>query len=449
MGVALAPAATPSPPLVDAVDAESENGRLVALVLAGYPVAWAVGLGPVVFPMAAFFMVIRLIRRRPLRIPPGTIMLALFLVLVLASVLQVNSPGRVGIWVLRTSWYASALVTWVYLARNTGEHSRRIIVWSLIATWAMTILGGYAAILLPDLSWSTPVAAVLPGALSGDEFVRDMIRPRLAEVQLFYPDIRLNRPAAPYAYTNAWGSSVALLTPFVLAALQDRRLRIPRWVVVLALLAGLVPFYYALNRGAWLTLGLGVLYGVARYSRVNRNLVPLATLAVLGVLGLAVATGTGVLNTAISQLETRSADSNETRANIYVETIQHSAESPLIGFGTPRTNPSNPSGPPLGTHGQLWAIMFAHGYVAVALYLGFFLFSFFRAQGRDPITHWSKVALGIGLLQIPIYGHLPTQLFIMVTAAAMAVWPSDSIGPAPAIAGRGSPAVPALEAGLS
>ncbi len=405
----------------------SGDGRLAAVVLAGYPLAWAVGLGPAVFVVAACFMALWLMHHRPLLIPPRTILFALFLVLVLTSVVQVNSPGRIGTWALRTSWYASALIMWVFLARQTSVKARRLIIHSLIAAWVMTVAGGLAAMVAPDLSWSTPLSFVLPGVIADDEFVRDLLEPRLAEVQTFYPDIRLNRPAAPYAYTNAWGSSLALLTPFLLATLQEPRLRLPRWSVVMALLIGSVPFYYALNRGAWLTLGLGIVYGIVRYAIVNRRLMPIVVLAAVGILSLVVATGTGVLDTAIDQLETRSGDSNETRAGIYLETIEYSARSPLIGFGTPRPNPSDPSGPPLGTHGQLWAVMLAHGYVAAALYVGFFLLAFLRARGRDPVRHWAKVALAIGLLQIPIYGHLPTQLFVMITAAAVAAWPADAL----------------------
>jgi hypothetical protein len=412
------------------VEPVSGDGRLVALILAGYPFAWVLGLGPAVFMVAACFMVLWLIRHRPLLVPPGTILLAMFLVLVLASIIEVDSPGRAGVWFLRASWYASALITWVFLARQTSVGARRLIVYSLIAAWVLTIVGGWAALVAPDLSWSSPLSSVLPGALADDEFVKDLIEPSVAEVQTFYPDTRLNRPAAPYAYTNAWGSSMALLTPFMLVALQDRRLRLPRWLVGGALLLGLVPFYLALNRGAWLTLGVGLVYGIARWAIVKRRLVPILVLAGLGVVAALAVTSTGLIDNATERLEVRTSASNETRASVYLETIRHSADSPLIGFGTPRENPSNPSGPPLGTHGQLWAVMFAHGYLAAGLYVGFFVYAFVRARGRDPLTHWAKVVLAIGLLQFPIYGHLPTQLFVMITAAAVAIWPPDALGPA-------------------
>lgn len=407
----------------------SGTGSLYAVVIAGYPIAWATGFAPVLFAAVALLMVVWLIRYRPLRVPAGTISFGLFLVLVAASVIQVDSTRRLALWGLRTSWYLAALISFVYLARQTSRAARLRIVRAMILLWAVTIIGGYGALLLPDLTWQTPMSIVLPGSISSDDFVRDLIVPRLSEIQTFWNGIRLNRPAAPYPYTNAWGSSVALLTPFVLAALQDRRIGLPRWTVVAMLIIGLVPFYFALNRGAWLTLVVGVVYSGLRSAFVNRQPVPLMIITLVAVTGLVVALNTGVLETAMSQLDTRAADSNETRVNIYLETIRQSADSPLLGYGTPRPNPTNPTGPPLGTHGQMWAVMFAHGFLAMALYLLFFVHGFVRSAGRGAVGHWAKVSLLIGLLQLPIYGHLPVQLFIMMGAVAMAGWPDDALGP--------------------
>lgn len=407
----------------------SGTGSLYAAIIAGYPVAWAIGFGPFLFPAIAVLMVVWLIRYRPLRVPAGSISFALFLVLVAASVIQVDSPGRLWLWGLRTSWYVAALISFAYLARQTSPKARLRIIRAMILLWTAAVIGGYGAILAPNLTWPTPISLALPSSVASDDFVRDLIIPRTSEIQTFWNGVRLNRPAAPFPYTNTWGSSVALLTPFVLAALQDRRIGLPRWTVVAMLTIGLVPFYVALNRGAWLTLVVGITYGGLRSAFVNRRPMPLLMVTLVAVAGLVMALNTGVLDTAMTQLDTRSADSNETRANIYLETIEQSAESPMIGFGTPRPSPSNPTGPPLGTHGQMWAIMFAHGYLALALYLLFFLYGFARGDGKGVVGHWAKVSLLIGLLQLPIYGHLPMQLFIMMGAVVMATWPEDSLGP--------------------
>ncbi len=416
--------ATPSP------TAGSGDGRLFTFMIGGYPLAWALGFAPIIWVASAALMVLWLMRNRPIQVPPGTILYALFLIVVGSSIIQITSFGKMAVWVLRASWYVSGLVAWLYLIRQTAPEARVKIIRSFIVLWIATVVGGYAAIVVPELAWRTPLAAVLPGVIASQEFVSDLINPRVAEIQVFpWTGVVLNRPAAPYAYTNGWGSSMALLTPFVIGALQEPRLRIARWKVVLMLAAAMVPFYVALNRGAWLTLGVGLVYGIVRYSLVNRKILPILIMVGLGFFGTVGALSTGVLNTAIEQLETRSEDSNETRGNLYVETIRYTAESPLIGFGSTRTNPSNPAGPPLGTHGQLWSVMFAHGYLGLILYTGFFIFGFVRARGRSPVANWARVTLLIGLLQLPIYGHLPVQLFIMIAAVAISAWPSDALQP--------------------
>jgi len=213
---------------------------------------------------------------------------------------------------------------------------------------------------------------------------------------------------------------MALTTPFAFAAWQNKRIGIPKPVIAVLLAAACVPFYYALNRGAWLTLGLGIVYGMTRYAYIRRDPRPFYALAALVVVGTGIVVGTGVLDGALSQLEVRAGDSNETRSTLYVETIRQALRSPMIGYGSPLPNPVNPSGPPLGTHGQLWSIMFAHGIFAAIFYCLFFAQGFLTAKATNPVSHWSKVCLLIGLIQIPLYGHLPHQLFIMMGALVLA-----------------------------
>lgn len=411
-------------PVSHADEAATHTGRAFAVLMAGYPAAWALGLAPVYYLMVAVPMTLWLIRNRPTRVPRGTILFVLFLMIVGASFIQLNSLGRVAIYALRTSWYVAALITYLYLGRHEGLDAARQVIRSLVALWVLVVFFGYLAVLVPELAWSTPVLKVLPGFLAENEFINQLVRPQVSEIQVFrFEGVTLYRPAGPFAYTNAWGSSFALLTPFMFAAFHDhRRIGIPRPVLVFLLLAGLVPFYVALNRGSWLTLGAGLAYGTVRYAAIKRNPLPIIALAGAVMIGAMVAVTTGVLDTATEQLETRSADSNETRSTLYVETIKQAANSPLIGYGSTRVNPANPSGPPLGTHGQFWAVLFAHGYLGVGLFVGFFAAGFLRNRPVEPIPHWAKVSLFIGLLQLPIYGHLPHQLFIMVGAVAISAW---------------------------
>jgi hypothetical protein len=375
--------------------------------------------------MLALPMGLWLLRHRPIRVAPGTGWFALFLVVVGLSAVGLDSPGSAAVAGLRASWYGAALVAYLYLARHRGAGAARRLVRAMVALWVLVVAGGYLSILTPELGWATPVAGMLPDSLAANDLVDRLLNPLVSETQVFrYADVVLHRPAAPFAFTNAWGSSFALLTPFVVAAIHDRRIGLPRVVLVPLLVAGLVPLSVALNRGSWLTLGLGLAYGAVRLARLRRDLRPLLLASLVVLAGLALASLTGVLDRSFEQLETRSADSNETRASLYLETITTAAQSPLIGHGSTRPSVTNPDGPPLGTHGQLWAVLFAHGYLGALLYVGFFASAFVRARSSEPVQHWAKVSLFIGLLQLPIYGHLPHQLFIMVGAAAMACWPT-------------------------
>ncbi len=409
---------------------EGHDGALFAWLLAGYPVAWAIGLGLVHHLVLAAAMVAWLTVNRPLRLARGTGLLGLFVLVVGFSAVGLGSVGSAAMFVLRLGWYVAALVCWLYLARHRGPASGVRVVRAFVVLWIFVVIGGWLSVLTPELSWSTPLAQVLPGVLADNDLIARFLRPGVSEIQVFsYQDVTLYRPAAPFPYTNGWGSAMAMLTPFAIAATQDRRIGIPRPVMIALLVAALVPFTVALNRGSWLTLGLGLTYGAIRWARRNRDPRPLVALGLLVAIGLAVATVTGAAQSATDALATRSADSNETRSGLYVETLTEVTRSPLIGYGSTQPSATNPNGPPLGTHGQLWAVIFAHGYLGAVLYVGFFVAALVRARSIEPAQHWAKVALLIGLLQLPIYGHLPHQLFIMVGAAAVALWP-DRAGPA-------------------
>lgn len=406
------------PPAVQAIP-DTYPGWAYVAMLVGYPLAWMAGLGPAIWLAAAWPMLLWLTRRRStLRIPDGFILWVLFLMMAGASVVQVNSAGRAATYLLRTGWYVAAGVTLLYLVNQPTVRMIRLIVKSLIFLWFVGVLFGYAAMLFPRFGWSGPIGSFLPGVITSNDFVSDLINPRLAEVQNF-GSLTLGRPAAPYPYTNSWGSTFAVLVPFVLAVVQDKRMGFPRPVLLGMLAVSIPPFIVALNRGAWLTLGVGLIYGFVRFARKRQSWKIVKGLAVLLAIGLVLAVVTGLAGSVRGQLDTRSEDSNEARLSIYTETIDAVSDSPIIGYGTPRENPENPDQAPLGTHGQLWFVLFSHGFIAAAMFTLFFVQAFLRYTADTVVAHWAKVALFIGLIQLPIYGHLPQQLFILMSAVAV------------------------------
>ncbi len=420
---------TRAPITLEAQKAKPLQGYQYAAMMAGYPIAWVLGLAPAIFPAIAAFMIIALMRSRPLKVHPGTLTFALFIVVVAASIVGVNTPARLALWIMRASWYLAAFIAYVYLAQPTGWRARRATIRALIFLWLVTVSLGAAALMFPTLTLPSVAQQFLPGFVRSSEFIRDLTEPRLAEVQIFWNGVQLNRPAGPYSYTNAWGSAVAMLTPFAIAGLQDRRIGVPRWLIWFGFAVGSVPFLLALNRGAWLSLIIGLSYGFFWVWLRSGRIITILSVATVVVIGIVAAVALGVVEAAAEQLSVRADDSNATRLIILSESISETLRSPFIGHGTPLPSKINPDGPPLGTHGQLWAVMFAHGFIAAALYVFFFVTGFLRSRPQSIVAHWAKVSLLVGLIQIPFYGHLPVRLFIMVGATAIALWPDDALGP--------------------
>lgn len=77
--------------------------------------------------------------------------------------------------------------------------------------------------------------------------------------------------------------------------------------------------------------------------------------------------------------------------------------------------------PPAGTHGQVWMVLFSHGFVGLALFLGVLLW-----MTRKTLS-WSgmegAVATGIlvaGIVESFYYGTLGAGLFITMVIGALA-----------------------------
>ena len=154
------------------------------------------------------------------------------------------------------------------------------------------------------------------------------MHPAFAQVQNFlgYP---IGRPKAPFVYTNDWGSVYALLCPLFFALwLQDPRRRLRGYAI---LAVSLVPVFVSLNRGLWLSLGVGLLYAGTRPGPVGAF--ARKALASLVLIGLAL-----VLFTPLSTLvqdRANTGHSNEGREYIYSQTFDAVKRSPLIGYGGP------------------------------------------------------------------------------------------------------------------
>src|SRR5699024_65109 len=97
---------------------------------------------------------------------------------------------------------------------------------------------------------TTPLSRVMPGGLLRNELVRELVMPRLAEVQdPWGAEEPFVRPAAPFPYTNSWGMAYALLTPLMMLVWTRMRSRGGRVLLALGMVVSVYPAAQTSNRG--------------------------------------------------------------------------------------------------------------------------------------------------------------------------------------------------------
>lgn len=374
-------------------------GWPIALAIAGWPAWWALGVTNVVFPLCAVPLAWQLSRRRGVRVPPGFWMWALFLVLVAVSVfaIDVDLPGagmsegvgRYFAFGFRFLNYLALTVMLLFVGNCTEEElpRRRLIRWLGILGVATVVLGSLSLV-APDFGYVAPSAHVLPGWTQAD----GSAVVRLAQMQPVLGDVS-PRPAAPFAYTNAWGNNLSLLLVWLVVGwgvLGSGRRRLAMY----ALLAlSVVSLVFSLNRAVWLGIGLAVVLVTVRLAL--RGLVRALAVLVL----LLTVTSVAVAATPLgSMVEARFATphSNEVRGSLLGSAVDAATQSPVIGFGSTRTTLGSDAsiaiGPSeacprcgarnIGSTGQLTLLLISQGFLGVVLYLGFLLGSVWRYR-RD------------------------------------------------------------------
>lgn len=404
-------------------------GWILPALFLGFPLWWILGVAHVAGIAFGAVAAVHLALRQRLRAPPGFGLWVLFLVWVVASSVMLGWPPRSPVsFVFRALSYTAAGLLLLYVF-NLDQH-RVPAAWIadvLARFWIVLIGFGLAALILPSRGIMSVLELVLPPRLLADPFLFEIVHPNLAQHQTFlgYP---VPRPAAPFVYTNNWGSAVALLTPFfviryVLSSVPRRR-NLGRILAGIAI----VPVVFSLNRGLWLSLAVGLLYAGLRYARRGRLFA--AQAIVLAFVGIGLVAYLSPLQGLVSdRLDV--GHSNDSRTTLYAEVAERVQASPLFGYGAPE-NVEIPGRrlPPVGTQGQFWMVLFSHGIVGAGLFVGWFLSTFRRTLGGDdPITFWANVTLLIAIVQLPFYGMLPTQLLIIVTAAALALRALDRTAP--------------------
>ncbi|MFT7648112.1 MAG: hypothetical protein ACI8Y4_002862 [Candidatus Poriferisodalaceae bacterium] len=388
-------------------------GWLVPLLLTGFPLWWALGLGELIFPIAGFAMAISLARTGPVLVPRQFGLYALFVVAVAASGLMLDRPSAALGWLTRLGQYAGVGMILPYVLTNrayiTPERLLRALTW----LWIASVTGGVVALIVGPLSFPTPLSFILPSGIAENPFVREQVHPSFADVDGFLGFTSI-RPKAPFTYTNGWGAALGLLFPVAVYA-SVRNIGVPRPLVAASLFLGAAPIVMSLNRGLWLSIIAGIAYGSLLVARRygSRHI---AVMLIAATVAAAIISVSPLGSLVTQRIDTGHSD--EDRAELYVEVIDELKNSPFLGFGGPR---QSEHGPPLGTHGQLWIVLFSNGLIGAALYFGFMGSVLIEtAGGRTEAELVAHTVLTVGAIQVFFYGHVPQQLAILFCAMSVA-----------------------------
>ncbi|OZM70336.1 ligase [Amycolatopsis antarctica] len=387
----------------------------IDVLLWGFPVYWLLGLTPFMVILMAAVMGVLLVVRRGLTIVPGIAPWLAFVTWAVPCALMLDSGLRLVGYAQRTSNYLAIAVILLYVV-NAREHlTTRRIIGGLTLLWVTVIAGGYAGMLFPTGRLTTPVGLLLPESITGNEYVRDLVFPPLAEVQKPWGATEAYiRPSAPFPYTNGWGSAMALLTPVALAQILLARSTMLRVFLVLCLAAAVAPAVATLNRGLLLGVALSVGYVAVRLALRGRVAPFLALVAAMGAAGAAALSG-GLLERLSERADYGSTDD---RGTLYQETFDRTLNSPLLGYGAPR--PSELLDISVGTQGQFWMVMFSFGFVGLGLFVWFLAGAVLRTW-RAPATWrlWLHSSLLTACTLIFFYGLDTMQLLTVALLAAV------------------------------
>jgi hypothetical protein len=415
-------------------------------ILLLYPMWWALGLGVLIFPLAAVPMAVILLRQRragrPTAVPPGFALWVLFLAVVVVSIgaLGEDPPGTVaGAAVnrllpaaFRLAEYAAVTVLLLYAGNLTeAELSRRRLVRLLGWLFVVTVAGGLLGVVAGRFQFASPVELLLPHRLRDNAFVQSLVHPAAAQLM----DVlghESPRPAAPWGYTNTWGNDFCLLVGwFVVAALGRCATRRQRVLALAVLAVALVPVVYSLNRGLW--IGLAVMgFAVAVRLALRGRFWALGGMAVAAT-ALCATLAVSPLGELVSQ-RLDHGKSNGVREYLTTKAVSGALDSPVVGYGSTRNTlggrQSITVGESLdcprcgnftvGGNGQLWQLLYAHGLAGTACYLGFFGYGLWRFR-RDvtPIGLAGGAALLGTFVAMLWYNALVTPLAFTMLGYAL------------------------------
>ncbi|MGH3226751.1 MAG: O-antigen ligase family protein, partial [Streptosporangiaceae bacterium] len=391
-------------------------------------------------------------------------LLFLLVVLIGAATLSATAPGtlaspvsnRIISFSVRIAGYLGATALLLFAGNLTErEMPRRRLAWLLGLVALYVIAGGLAGVFFKHLHFTAPLAAIVPNRLQANNLVLQVqLHPALSQLQSVLGTS--GRPDAPFAYTNEWGNCLALLLPWLIARWWFQGTRRQRMFALAAVVIGIIPIVYSLDRGLWLGLIVALAYLGFRLATQGR-------LAVLGGLVAAlvlavIVIGLTPLQGMISQRLANGA-SDARRGSLAVAATVDAAASPLVGYGDTRHQqgsvqsvsvgrsakcPTCGNGT-IGGNGQLWLLLITDGFLGAALYVGFFVYGFWRYR-RDRTPYGVAGGLTLLLTFVFMFSYTATGAPLGFAMLALALlWRNaqarrqQTAPPGPALAGSAAP----------
>jgi len=423
-----------------------EPGWPLTALLVLYPLWWVLGLAPFMIIILAVPMARHLLRRRPLRLPAGFTPWMIGVVWIAASGVMLGqsppdtlplSQGAYVSFALRLLNYLALTVIMLYVGNLTErEMPRRRIIHMLSFFFLVTVSGGIAGMIFPQLSFRTPTLRLLDAFVPIQGFGTRLFTVSVAQVQDVLGSGPSARPSAPFEYTNTWGFVLSLLLAWFVVGWWVYGRRRQRVAVPVILAVALLLVVYSLNRGLWVGLGVTLLVVVVKLAWQGRVL-PLVGLS-LTVALLAAAFVASPLATLVTE-RLATAHSNETRADLNAAAVRAALHSPVLGFGGPRTGlgsnqsiavGATPDCPlcgnrDIGSDGHLWFLLISQGFVGALAYICWLLrVLWVYRRDSSPLGTAGQLAVSLPLVYMFIYPSLVFPLCLTVISVAM-LWRND------------------------
>ena len=417
-------------------------GWQIGLLTAGIPLWWALGVTDLILPVLAAPLAWQL-RRRRLRVPRGFWLWWLFLVWVAASSLMLNFQvpdtlgsegiGRYIAYTVRLLQYVSVTVILLYVGTSTEKElpRARLIRWiAWLGVFCVAL--GVAAMVFPSYEFETLLTRFMPDSLVGGSGTA-----RLAQVQDIIGDPEA-RPAAPFAYTNAWGNVLSLCLIWAVLAWGVMGSLGKRVMLVVLIAVAAVPIIHSLNRAVWIGMLLALAYVIVRLAVRGRLLVGFISLAVAS--AAAVVFVMSPLSTLVSE-RLDNPHSNDIRASLADASWRAAEASPIIGAGSTRLTIGSGNSIAvgasadcpkcgnrvIGSTGQFWLLLIAQGFVGAALYLGFLLrMAWFGRKDASPLGIAATLVLLLQVFYAFFYTGLTVPLTISMVSAGL-LWRNDQL----------------------